>query len=335
MNTSPIFQTLPLERVREGMTVFDSSGRQLGTVDRVRMGEPGAVTTSGENPDAGGAEVVVAPIASVGGTSPEGVLPILDQDEDEAEVPEPLWTELSRVGFIKVDGPNLKGASRFIPGDRIAEVSGDTVRLRPAPEATVGASIPAATPAPPAAPRATPWPATGQVGDATYKEDSRQWLLIGGGAGAAAAGVVAGVILYRRRQAKAQRAARLKASFDYLARTFLDADRTRVGGVGGGLLLSLLLAALARRARGTSPRTAAATLREPTLEAIAAGQQRLSGAPWLALAALAVGFFVGRRRGKQTAPHFIGTPGVESAAGRDRTLTGELPLEFGVETPRR
>jgi hypothetical protein len=35
----------------------------------------------------------------------------------------------------------------------------------------------------------------------------------------------------------------------------------------------------------------------------------------------------------EAAPGYIGTPGVESASGRDRTQTGELPPEMGIEHP--
>src|ERR687883_119181 len=116
-NGESVFATTPLELVREGMTVIAAAGRRLGTVDRLQMGDPEGATTAGNEPSPG----------------PGGLGPLWGSDIDGlGDVPDQLRAELRRVGFIRVDGPDLKGAERFIPGDRVAQVAGDTVRLRPA-----------------------------------------------------------------------------------------------------------------------------------------------------------------------------------------------------------
>jgi hypothetical protein len=106
----------PIEMVREGMTVIDSTGEKVGKVERVKMGDPGAVTEQGnELQDRG----LLGDIAdAIGG------------DEREPDVPGPLRARLLRSGYIKVDHGFLIETDRYVPADRIASVDGDTVHLR-------------------------------------------------------------------------------------------------------------------------------------------------------------------------------------------------------------
>src|SRR5919202_3618514 len=128
------FPTPALERVREGMTVLDESGRRLGTVARVRMGDPQAVTTRGEQPPSGDPGVVVAPTAEAGGPTGLGFVgPVLGGGSGGPDLPDPLRRHLLRTGFVEVDGPDLEAPARYVPGDRVADVSDGTVHLRPAP----------------------------------------------------------------------------------------------------------------------------------------------------------------------------------------------------------
>jgi len=56
----------------------------------------------------------------------------------------------------------------------------------------------------------------------------------------------------------------------------------------------------------------------------------------LASALLVTGALVVWRGGRRdNKPRYIGTPGVESASGRDRVRSGELPPEYGTERGRR
>jgi hypothetical protein len=47
------------------------------------------------------------------------------------DLPEEVREHLEAEGFIEVDGPDLNHAERFVPADRIDDVSQDQVRIRP------------------------------------------------------------------------------------------------------------------------------------------------------------------------------------------------------------
>ena len=105
----------PIERVRRGMRVVDSGGEQIGKVQYVQMGDPGAATARGnelEQPGLLGA----AAMAVVG-------------DEREPDVSEPLRSLLLRTGFLKIDGPDLLDTDRYVRADRVVDVEDDVVRL--------------------------------------------------------------------------------------------------------------------------------------------------------------------------------------------------------------
>lgn len=99
--------------VREGMTVQDVTGEELGTVERVKMGDPDAATTRGS------ANQRDAPIVDI-------VASAFGAGDD---VPEPKRSQLLRYGFIRIDGAGLLDADRFIRADKIKHVAGDTVTL--------------------------------------------------------------------------------------------------------------------------------------------------------------------------------------------------------------
>jgi hypothetical protein len=102
-----------IAQVHEGMMVVDLTGRTLGTVELVRMGDPDAVTTHGNEPVP--AEVVEAVGAAVFGHEPE--------------VPEPKRSQLIRLGFIKIDGPGLSDTDCYVRSDHISAVSGERIVL--------------------------------------------------------------------------------------------------------------------------------------------------------------------------------------------------------------
>src|SRR5947209_4632952 len=93
-----------IERVYEGMKVVDAVGREIGKVSYVQMGDPEAATTQGNRPMRTG---LLGDIA-------QAISPAV---EPEPEVAEPLWSELTRLGFIKVDGPGLFEAERYVRAD--------------------------------------------------------------------------------------------------------------------------------------------------------------------------------------------------------------------------
>ena len=93
MDKRSVFKTQLIERVQEGMRVIDANGDDIGYVQHLKMGDPEAVTTAGNEP-----------------TVSAGYVPLSD-DADEPQVPEPIRSDLLRVGYIKVDGPNLRKIS--------------------------------------------------------------------------------------------------------------------------------------------------------------------------------------------------------------------------------
>lgn len=128
--------TGPIAMVREGMTVRDASGEEIGSVDRVQMGDPTAATTQGQDAgDDGG--VLAAPVGAAGGggsglgAAGGGIAaPVTTFGVGgDLDLPEAFGADLQRVGFIKIDGKGWFDRDRYAAADEIADVSGDTVRL--------------------------------------------------------------------------------------------------------------------------------------------------------------------------------------------------------------
>ena len=103
-----------LNAVQRGMHVVDATGEDIGHVDMIRMGDPEAATTAGND------AMVQRPLdlvaEAIGG-------------EQEPDVPEPLRSRLVRSGYLKLDGAHLLETDRYVPADYVREVSDDRVRL--------------------------------------------------------------------------------------------------------------------------------------------------------------------------------------------------------------
>jgi hypothetical protein len=238
MTQDPILPTSLLERVREGMTVVDASGKHLGLVARVQQGDPQAATTRGEQPLVGDPGVIATPSTGTGGALGVGIAaPRLGEQPLGPDVPDQLSRELFRTGFVEVDGPDLHGPARYVPGDRIAEVTGDTLRLQP-----IGTAPPVT---------ATVTPVGGQRPSepvlrtylGTPREAGRQLpapvvaaavLTVGLG------GALVGWIVWRRRQVQRRPLQRLRHAGLDLADAVADSGSARVGILGLALLLLLL-----------------------------------------------------------------------------------------------
>jgi hypothetical protein len=113
-----------IEKVYDGMRVFDSAGKDLGKVEFVRMGDPEAVTTAGQE------HSMFAP----GAARVAGRNELLGEhdDADEPELPEPERSSMLRMGFFKVESGGFLGIGekeRYVRADLIADVSGDRVTL--------------------------------------------------------------------------------------------------------------------------------------------------------------------------------------------------------------
>jgi len=126
-----------LTQVREGMTVLDAAGDEIGKVDYVRAGDPQAATTMGQETGDDTVGGVVAPVgsASGGGTGAGSGVAIggvvgTGGTDDLGDVEEPLRSQLLRTGYFRVDGKGWFNTDRYITPDQITGVSGDGVTLK-------------------------------------------------------------------------------------------------------------------------------------------------------------------------------------------------------------
>src|SRR5919107_6358794 len=87
----------PISMVMTGDRVVDSTGKEVGTVKFVKMGDPNAVTDEGQEDD-----------------SP-GFLGLGGDDYDMGSLPEQARHQLMRVGFIHID-VSLGGGCLSGPG---------------------------------------------------------------------------------------------------------------------------------------------------------------------------------------------------------------------------
>jgi hypothetical protein len=90
----------PISRVLEGMPVSDNSGRRIGTVRLVKLGDPGAVTSRGQ-----------------------------DTVDNEPHLPGELRERLLRAGFIKIDRKGLLKPDAYAAADDIDRVQDSVVYL--------------------------------------------------------------------------------------------------------------------------------------------------------------------------------------------------------------
>ncbi len=106
----------PISQVMIGDTVVDSSGKEVGTVKFVKMGDPNAATTEGQEDD------------------DPGFLGLGDDSYDMGDLPAQAQHQLMRVGFIHID---VSWADdRYAGAGQIARVENNTVHLT-VPEANL------------------------------------------------------------------------------------------------------------------------------------------------------------------------------------------------------
>jgi hypothetical protein len=106
----------PISRVMIGDTVVDSTGKEVGKVKFVKMGDPNAVTTEGQE------------------DSDPGILGLGDDSYDMGDLPEQARHQLLRVGFIQIDVSWAN--NRYAGAGQIARVEDNTVHLT-VPEANL------------------------------------------------------------------------------------------------------------------------------------------------------------------------------------------------------
>ncbi|QOR70103.1 PRC-barrel domain-containing protein [Ruania alkalisoli] len=105
--------TEPIAEVREGMTVFDSSGEKVGTVRDVQMGDPQAVTAQGQG----------------GGGENGNVVTYLAEAFRPGSLDDTVRERLARLGFVRIDSSGLFHRDRYTTSDEIAAVEDDAVHL--------------------------------------------------------------------------------------------------------------------------------------------------------------------------------------------------------------
>jgi hypothetical protein len=115
MQSGTSAETSAMARVQEGMRVVDAAGQEIGKVEYVKMGDPEAVTTEG-NQD--------RPTDLLGRITENAL-----DEESEPDVAGPLREKLRRTGFLKIGGHGLLGTDRYVSSERVGQVSGDVVRL--------------------------------------------------------------------------------------------------------------------------------------------------------------------------------------------------------------
>lgn len=105
----------PISLVTNGMRVVDAEGNEIGKVDEVRMGDPGAVTAREPGFTDGNTTIdeIGRAIFGVG-----------------SQLPGPVRETLLRIGYIRIDGKGwLFDKDHYAASDQIARVEGDIVHL--------------------------------------------------------------------------------------------------------------------------------------------------------------------------------------------------------------
>jgi hypothetical protein len=133
--------TMPglIDEVREGMTVRDSTGAEIGSVSLVKLSDPGVVTPEGQDTDAqtGIPVVPVTPAAGVGTSSPGvggtplgvgGIFAVGAVGGTEPDVPDEFADRLRRTGYVKI-GKGLFRHDLYVGADQIDRVTTDEVTL--------------------------------------------------------------------------------------------------------------------------------------------------------------------------------------------------------------
>jgi hypothetical protein len=103
----------PIAQVTSGMRVVDGAGDEVGTVIRVRVGDPNAAVAQGP---------------TIGTGSLEGRVPD-PETGDEPEVPPDIAARMLRSGYLKVESDGLPARDLYVEADQIAEVNQDVVAL--------------------------------------------------------------------------------------------------------------------------------------------------------------------------------------------------------------
>ena len=118
-----------LNHVREGMTVYDLDGKEIGKVEAVYLGSVSEVKDErGQGP-----ATAHDPYEPGEGTLIENVAEAFTSDK----LPDELRERLLREGFIRMDSAGLFAADRYVLPEHIMSVADDQVRLNVRREALI------------------------------------------------------------------------------------------------------------------------------------------------------------------------------------------------------
>jgi len=106
-------------KVKEGMTVLDSTGEKIGTVDGIQF--------SDENPRQPGPETTRA-IDNDASTTPGFFQDLVEALTGSVDLPDEVASRLIRAGYIRIDG-NLTHSDAYATMAQIARTEDDEVHL--------------------------------------------------------------------------------------------------------------------------------------------------------------------------------------------------------------
>lgn len=107
--------THAIAQIQRGMIVIDRERNEIGKVEDVRLGDPDAVTTQGQDRETTVENIMGSTVRHAFG-SDEGL-------------PEELAARLLRTGYLRVDARGLLQPDLFVGADQVAQVENDTVYL--------------------------------------------------------------------------------------------------------------------------------------------------------------------------------------------------------------
>ena len=110
-----------LEHVHEGTKVFDANNRELGTVDRVFLGEQDAHAPT---------TVQSATLIPSPNLAPDFPIGVLQRVFGQDELPETLRNRLLQHGFVHVNVPGLLRPNRYVLPDQITQVTNEGIVLK-------------------------------------------------------------------------------------------------------------------------------------------------------------------------------------------------------------
>lgn len=138
-----------ISSVREGMSVVDSEGSEIGTIELVKIADPEATTAQGQqeptetpgppvgpgSPPPFGTSGVPGGVPGGAASGMPGVTGVpatpaaFPTGDNEPDLPAPLAERLLREGYVKIDSKGLFRRDLYVGANQIGQVDGDVVHL--------------------------------------------------------------------------------------------------------------------------------------------------------------------------------------------------------------